>query len=73
MYYFRCIQYKYPSIEAFSPVVFSTDSNDRYQTVDLDSIKEFNHSYSKPFNAVKLTSQRVSLFYNIILSHFNFS
>ena len=46
-----CIQYKYPSIERFSPQKLE-DSTEN--TVDIDSIKEFNHTYVKPFRAAVL-------------------
>ena len=45
-----CIQFKYPSIERFSPQKLNGN-------VDLDSIKEFNHSYSKPLMATLLDTR----------------
>lgn len=58
----RCIQYKYPNIEKFSPfrVYDSNNQNiDSDKMVDLDILKEFNHSSPKPLIAVKLNSQNV--------------
>jgi hypothetical protein len=48
-----CVQYKYASVERFAPQKLDG-------TIDLDKIKEFNHTYSKPL-MVTLLEPRGSL------------
>lgn len=52
-----CIQYKYPSIDSYSPILVAENSN--YPTVDLESIKEFNHTYERPVLAAKLSPRQI--------------
>lgn len=55
-----CIQYKYPSIEAFAPTrLFNpdTDTFDSSRMTNLDVLKEFNHTYALPAIAFKLNQQ----------------
>jgi laminin alpha 3/5 len=53
-----CVQYSYPSLDAFHRIKLY-DGENRLEGVDLDSIKNFNHSLEKPAYAIKLTSQNV--------------
>jgi laminin alpha 3/5 len=53
-----CVQYNYPSLDAFFPIKLYNSENNA-EGVDLDSIKSFNHSFRKPLLAVKLNSDNV--------------
>ena len=55
-----CIQYKYLSIDHYNPIVISNNIFDD-QVVEIDLIKEFNHSYAKPLMATKLNDDNVSI------------
>ena len=46
------------------PVVVADGNDQQYQAVDLDSIKEFNHSHTKPLLAAKLNPKQV-IFYKL--------
>ena len=60
-FFSRCLQYKYVSIDSYPyRGLYSVDSIDSNRLVDLDSIKEFNHTYKKPLLAAKLSSGEVS-------------
>jgi laminin alpha 3/5 len=57
-----CLQYMVVSLDSFSPkLIYDSLNSDNEilvnQTVDLDFIKEFNHSYKKPMLAVKLGAE----------------
>ena len=52
-----CIQYKYPSIGMFSPQLILDESSGAERSVDIDSIKQLNHSYTKPFRAARLDAK----------------
>ena len=53
---FRCIQYKYPSIEQFLPIVIASTS-ESIPAVDINSLKSFTNSYPRPFLAGKLKNK----------------
>lgn len=49
-----CLQYRLISLDSYAPKVIFDPNDSQQQTVDLDSIKQFNHSYAKPAMAVRL-------------------
>jgi laminin alpha 3/5 len=64
-----CVQYNYPSLDSFSPIKLYNTENGA-DGVDLDSIKTFNHSFSKPVYAVKLNLNNVFILLTKILNFY---